>query len=675
MEKDDYIPLFETQEAKGRMAYRLSMFLCICLVFWYIVSYLPGEGEEGRWAWIGLVGAELWFSLYWVFTQSVRWNRIYQRTAGDVDIFVCTADPTVEPPVMVMNTVLSLMAYDYPPEKLSVYLSDDEASHFSKLWLPFCKKFRVEPRSPAAYFSTNSEPLDPHPIRAKEWSSVKHKGFPEWGLGSNDHHTFLQILIDGRDSNSVDMEGSPLPTMVYMAREKRPQHHHNFKDGAMNALLRVSSKISEGQIILNVDCDMYSNDSQSMRDALCFFMDEKKGNEIAYVQYPQSFNNITKNYIYGSSIRQIYEVDRIFVNFFISWFGWLWGPLYIGTGCFHRRDALCGKKYNGNNPTKTLMEEKKAENDRKVEESISELEERLKMGLKYGCPVEDVITGLSIQCRGWKSVYFSPARKGFLGVAPTTLPQSLVQHKRWSEGDFQILLSKYSPLLFGHGKIKAGLQMGYYIYCLWAPNCLATLYYVAIPSLYLFKGISLFPQISNAWSIPFAYLIIAMYTYSLGEFLCFGGTFQGWWNDQRMWMFKRTISYLFAFTDTLSKVVGVTKSAFVITSKVSDQDVAQRYEQEIMEFGSSSPMFSIIATLALLNLFSLFGGIKRVVMQMEADVFQQLGMQIFLCGFIVVINQPVYQALFLRKDKGGMPRALTFISVISALLACVISLL
>ena len=22
------------------------------------------------------------------------------------------------------------------------------------------------------------------------------------------------------------------------------------------------------------------------------------------------------------------------------------GPLYIGTGCFHRRDALCGKKYS-----------------------------------------------------------------------------------------------------------------------------------------------------------------------------------------------------------------------------------------------------------------------------------------------------------------------------------------
>ena len=41
-----------------------------------------------------------------------------------VDIFVCTANPDIEPPIMVINTVLSVMAYDYPIEKLSVYLSD-----------------------------------------------------------------------------------------------------------------------------------------------------------------------------------------------------------------------------------------------------------------------------------------------------------------------------------------------------------------------------------------------------------------------------------------------------------------------------------------------------------------------------------------------------------------------
>lgn len=90
-----------------------------------------------------------------------------------IDIFVCTADTTIEPPIMVVNTILSVMAYDYPPDKLSIYLSDDggsdlmfyamlEASHFSKQWLPFCRKFKVEPRSPEAFFNRASEPIDDH---------------------------------------------------------------------------------------------------------------------------------------------------------------------------------------------------------------------------------------------------------------------------------------------------------------------------------------------------------------------------------------------------------------------------------------------------------------------------------------------------------------------------------
>jgi cellulose synthase/poly-beta-1,6-N-acetylglucosamine synthase-like glycosyltransferase len=77
---------------------------------------------------------------------------------------VCTADPVIEPPTMVINTILSAISYNYPPEKLSVYLSDDggseftfyalfEASNFSKYWIPFCKKFNVEPRNPEAYFA------------------------------------------------------------------------------------------------------------------------------------------------------------------------------------------------------------------------------------------------------------------------------------------------------------------------------------------------------------------------------------------------------------------------------------------------------------------------------------------------------------------------------------------
>ncbi|GMP75878.1 hypothetical protein CsSME_00032811 [Camellia sinensis var. sinensis] len=302
MGKESYLPLFETEAAKGRMAYMVyavSVMMGICLICVYRLIHFPSpsQGRLQRWAWMGSFMAELWFTLYWLITQSVRFNPIYrftfkhrlsqryEKVLPKVDIFVCTADHTVEPPLMVINTVFSVMAYDYPPEKLSVYLSDDggselmfyallEASRFAKYWLPFCKKFKIEPRSPAAYFETVCKALD-DPTMAEEWSSVKklyedmkkrivsttkvgqipeeirkeHKGFQEWDLVSSkhDHPSIIQILIDGRRecSRGVDIEEKEeeeeeeeaMPTLVYLAREKRPQYHHNFKAGALNSLV------------------------------------------------------------------------------------------------------------------------------------------------------------------------------------------------------------------------------------------------------------------------------------------------------------------------------------------------------------------------------------------------------------------------------------------------------
>ncbi|XVF56879.1 hypothetical protein PTKIN_Ptkin06aG0155700 [Pterospermum kingtungense] len=627
--------------------------------------------------------------------------------------------------------VLSVMAYDYPPEKLSIYLSDDggsdltfyamlEAATFSKKWLPFCKKFKVEPTSPEAYFRTALEPQVKDPVKVKEWASIKvvdlsvsiimqklyedmkmrietttrlnqipqdirkqHKGFREWDFVSSkhDHQTIIQIIIDGRDASAVDIGGQPSPNLVYLAREKRPQYHHNFKAGAMNALIRESSRISNGPIILNVDCDMYSNNSKSIKYALCFFMDEEKGDEIAYVQFPPSFYNLTKNDIYASSfpVANKCELPGIDDN---------GGPCYIGTGCFHRREALSGKKYD-----KHYKVDWKTLNDRKVEESGSVLEESCKifascafeqntlwgkeMGLKYGCPVEDIITGLSIQCRGWRSIYLNPHRVGFVGVAPTTLLQMLVQHKRWAEGQLQIFLSRYCTLLYGHKKIPLKLQLSYLPYNLWAANCLPTLYYVAVPCLCLLKGFSLFPRTSSPWVLPFAYVAIANRAYSLGEFLWVGGTFGGWYNDQRMWMFKRTTAYFFAFVDTILKLLGYSKAAFFITAKVADDDVWKRYEKEMIEFGATSPMFNILATLAMLNLFSIFGAINKVIL-LDSDKFcsilDQFGLQILLCLVLVTVNLPVYQALFFRKDNGKMPSSITYKSIIFALLACTLAM-
>lgn len=139
------------------------------------------------------------------------------------------------------------------------------------------------------------------------------------------------------------------------------------------------------------------------------------------------------------------------------------------------------------------------------------------MGLVYGYAVEDVVTGLTIQCRGWKSMHYNPERPAFLGLAPVTLDISLVQMRRWSEGLFQIFFSKYCPFIYGYGKIKLGAQLGYCNYLLWAPLSLPTLFYLMVPPLCLLHGISLFPKVCfriiiffffNFFSSPPYFLII-----------------------------------------------------------------------------------------------------------------------------------------------------------------------
>ncbi|KAI3870687.1 hypothetical protein MKW92_016842 [Papaver armeniacum] len=559
--KDDVSPnLFETKKANKvqlviRWLFLISTLISICMVWFYRFKYVPTSVAEAedyklgtrRWIWIGLFAAETWFGFYWILSQPLRLRQVFRCTFRDrllltryeeklprVDVFVCTANPVIEPPAMVINTVLSVMAYDYPPEKLSAML---EASHFCKYWIPFCKKFQVEPRSPVAYFSSNSKHSSSS-FNSEEWSAMKilyekmenrietatklgkvpdemrarHKGFSEWDSVSSprDHLTILQILIDSRTPDAVDMEGSKLPTLVYMAQEKRPQHHHNFKAGAMNSL------------------DFPGQDGNG-------------------------------------------------------------GPVYIGSGCFHRRETLLGKENSKASKT-DQWETNDILSKLVLTESIAELEDSAKdlancnyeentqwgneMGLKYGCPVEDALTGLTIQCRGWKSVYLNPERQGFLGVAPNTLGDTLVQHKR----------------------------------------CLPTLYYLVIPPLCLLKGIPLFPKITSPWFLPFAYLIISTYTYSLVEFLLSGGTLQGWWNEQRIWIYSHSkTSYLFGIIDSIGKLLGLSKSEFIIT-----------YEKEIMEFGTSSPIFTtIIATIALINLFDLVGGLKRVFIDMKLETIEQ----------------------------------------------------
>lgn len=172
-------------------------------------------------------------------------------------------------------------------------------------------------------------------------------------------------------------------------------------------------------------------------------------------------------------------------------------------------------------------------------------------------------------------------------------------------------------------------------------------------------------------------MIAAEHAYSFSEYLWSGGTALGWWNEQRIWAYKRSSSYLFAVIDSLLKLVGHSDSGFIISAKVSDEDVMTRYEQEKMEFGGSTPMFGILSSVAMVNLFCLIGMGVRVIWGGGGrggggvgSFRESLMLQMVLCGVLVLMNLPLYDAAFIRTDKGRLPASVTLASALLAASLC-----
>ncbi|KAJ6946039.1 hypothetical protein NC651_000958 [Populus alba x Populus x berolinensis] len=74
---------------------------------------------------------------------------------------------------------------------------------------------------------------------------------------------------------------------------------------------------------------------------------------------------------------------------------------------------------------------------------------RINIGYRYGSLVEDYFTGLRLHSEGWRSTFCNPDRPAFLGDAPVSLIDLLVQQKRWTVGVLEVVFLKCSLLTFG----------------------------------------------------------------------------------------------------------------------------------------------------------------------------------------------------------------------------------
>ncbi|CAI5512230.1 unnamed protein product [Closterium sp. Naga37s-1] len=370
--------------------YRLIIIIRLFVLAFFLRWRCLNPVDGAWWLWLMSVICEVWFAFSWILDQFPKWMPIKRETYLDrlalryerrgepsqlaaVDLFVSTVDPAKEPPITTANTLLSILSVDYPTEKVSCYVHDDggamltfdsmsECSEFARRWVPFAKRYKIEPRCPEMYFTQKvdylKDKVDPQFVKdrraiKREYEEFKIRinmlvaksqkvpdegwtmqdGTPWPGNKSRDHPGMIQVFLG--PSGGTDVEGNPLPRLVYVSREKRPGYNHHKKAGAMNSLIRVSAVLTNAPYMLNLDCDHYIADSKALREAMCFMMDPNVGKKCCYVQFPQRFDGIDPNDRYANN-------NTVFFDINLPGLDGIQGPCYVGTGCCFRRRALYG---------------------------------------------------------------------------------------------------------------------------------------------------------------------------------------------------------------------------------------------------------------------------------------------------------------------------------------------
>ncbi|XP_068340406.1 cellulose synthase-like protein E1 [Pyrus communis] len=657
--------------------------------------------------WLLVFASEVLLAFEWLLSQSFRWQTVSrtvfpERLPEDdklppIDVFICTADPEKEPTVGVMNTVLSAMAMDYPPEKLHVYLSDDagaavtlngmrEAWRFAKWWLPFCKRYGIKCTAPEAYFSAGAGEDDGDEnggfggsefVQEKEHIKEKYEAFKKsvtenariGDTRSNsrrDHCAVIEVIQETSSDNADAIQANEAknkPLLIYVSREKRPSQPHHFKAGALNVLVCMHLSF----------CNFFTIYVSILSNILLPYM---------------CITYILNSDIYDSQYRSALKV---------LWKGYdgLGGPCVCGTGYYIKRLSLCESSISEagdamklrqcfgpsnefikslrqiNKPDRMFVQRNNAQPNETQLLASCAYEDGTKwgkeVGFLYGSVVEDYFTGFHLHCKGWISVYCDPKRPQFLGSGTTNLDDFLVQGTRWSSGLVDVAISKFNPLIYGpfkmptflHSMCYAELALFpiFYFLSLWG--------FATIPQLCLLNGIPLYPQVSNTYFIVFAFIFLSSHSKHLYEVLATGSTFRHWVNEQRIWMMKSVTSHLYGSVDAFMKKLGIREANFFPTNKVDDVEQLKRYNMGVFDFQTSLLFLVPMVALIILNMASFAVGIARGIFVGELD---KMFIQVFIPFYVIVMNYPIIEGMLIRKDKGSIPLSVTLVSALVSLI-------
>eukprot|EP01018_Ginkgo_biloba_P002112 Gb_06082 [translate_table: standard] len=732
------------QLQSSRPIHLLTQFRCLTalrliILLYYLlcrVSKFYSSKHQSSPLWVTAVICEFFFTLVSLLMGFVAWSRIDRKVYPErlalkykeegeelpsIDVFVTTADQWKEPPVMVVNTILSILAVDYPSHKLACYVSDDGASpftffalllanEFAKKWVPFCTNFSIPLRAPALFFARplpNSR-SDSHFL--EEYEEIKKaymelvlniqtafksgkvpsqieslfSGFSESEIISvTNHPGVIKVLGESSD------DGRQVPLLIYVSREKRPGYKHHFKAGALNALLRVSGVMTNSPFVLNLDCDMYVNNSQALLQSICFHLDEALSNtkqRVSFVQFPQRFSKNTET----NRLSVLYDV-------FYKGLDGIQGPFCNGTGCVMRREALYGWCGDAQQSVKSFDHEIRnkfgfssafntslrhcncSEIGRDASEHALDLircdyelhtEWGKEVGWIYGSSTEDVMTGLKLHCRGWRSVYYSPSKPAFVGSSVTSSPDMFYQRKRWTTGMLEIFVSKSGPLLHhAKGLMKFRQRLSYLALCGYGLLSLPALLYGILPSMALCcliiwvflinAGKDMMEQVRDATAIGMVMVFVSTEGLDCVVHAGVGMGVREWWNNSRMlWIFQLT-SDMGACLDMASKSMGVGESAFSVTAKTQGAYAVDA--DEGLAFDSST-MFVGPTVLVMMNAVGLIAGIGRTLGIWKSAEWKHddehplmVGEAVWCCWSLLSLL-PFVKGLVKTEKRGGLPQ-------------------
>ncbi|KAE8687193.1 cellulose synthase A catalytic subunit 7 isoform X2 [Hibiscus syriacus] len=267
-----------------------------------------------------------------------------------VDIFVSTVDPTEEPPLVKSNTVLLILAMDYPVDKISCEISDDEIS---------C-------RAPEMYFTLKIDYLKDkvQPTFVKERRAMKRE-YEEFNNRGVNHARWYRT---GKGDKPIVAIQNPLNLTLPMIHSTRScgmgirisRQVSGIKLSSTRVVglylrsmrrdmitnVRVSEVLTNAPFMLNLDCDNYINNT----------VEDDKELLMSQMNFEKKFGQ-----------------SAIFV-------------------------------------TSTLMDQGGVPPS---SSPAALLKEAIHLSWIYGSITDDILTGFKMLCRGWRSIYCIPKLPAF----------------------------------------------------------------------------------------------------------------------------------------------------------------------------------------------------------------------------------------------------------------------